>query len=505
MGAHTIPHIQEGFMSQQPAGVRPRLAVLTLAAVVASYGSAPAQSAGTSGKIPVTTSSNDAKQQYLKGRTLAENLRGQDSREFLSQAVSHDPSMALAHYSLALSAPTAKDFFQHLKQAVALADRASDGERLMILGLEAGANADTRLQRDYYERLAAAYPRDERAHFLLGGAYFGQQNYAKAIGEYEKAVEIAADYAPAYNLLGYARRANGQFDQAEAAFKKYIALIPSDPNPYDSYAELLMKMGRFDESIAMYRKALSVNAHFAPSRFGIASNLMFQGKHDQARSELWKLHQAARNDGERRTALFGAAVVYADEGKLDQALGELKKEYAVADKIDDDAAMAADLVAMGDVALEAGRADDARKFYLSSLEKQEKSDLSSAVKEDARLTHHYNLGRVALRAGDLASAQEHARAFLSGTTAKNNNGEMLQAHALVGAIALQGKNYDQALAELNQANQQDPYTLYRIGLAYLGKGDQTRAGEFFQKAANQNTLPTLNSAFVRAKAKRMKA
>ena len=40
-----------------------------------------------------------------------------------------------------------------------------------------------------------------------------------------------------------------------------------------------MKTGRFDESIAQYRKALSVDPHFTPSQVGIATNLMFQGKH----------------------------------------------------------------------------------------------------------------------------------------------------------------------------------------------------------------------------------
>jgi tetratricopeptide (TPR) repeat protein len=489
-------------MSQRLAGLRPNAARLALGLILVGYGSAEAQSGGGSGKIPLTTSSAEARQQYVKGRALGENLRAHDSREFLTKAAAMDPRMALAHYSLALNAPTAKDFFEHLKEAVALADKASEGERLMILGLQAGANADTKLQRDYYEKLATAYPRDERGHFLLGGAYFGLQDYPKAIGEYQKSVELASDYAPAYNLLGYAHRANGEYDAAEKAFKKYIALIPNDPNPYDSYAELLMKMGRFDESIAMYRKALATDPHFAASRFGIASNLMFQGKHDQARAEAWKLHVAARNDGERRTALFGAAVIYADEGKLDQALAELQKEYAVAEKIDDAAAMAADLVAMGDVALEAGKVDEARKFYVRSLEMQQRSDLSAEVKEDAKLNHHYNLGRAALRAGDLAGAKEHAKTFLSGATAKNNAGEVRQAHELFGAIALQGKKYDEALKELSQGNQQDPYTLYQIALAYKAKGNQGKAAEYFKQAADQHTLPTLNYAFVRAKAKR---
>jgi tetratricopeptide (TPR) repeat protein len=273
----------------------------------------------------------------------------------------------------------------------------------MILGLQAGANADPKLQREYYERLATTYPRDERAHFLLGGAYFGQQEYGKAVSEYKKSVELAPDYAPAYNLLGYAHRAEGQYQEAEQAFKKYIQLIPNDPNPYDSYAELLMKMGRFDESIAMYRKALQTDPNFSNSHFGIASNLMYQGKHDAARAESRRLHEAARNDGDRRLALFSSAVTYADEGKFDLAVKQLREEYAVAEKINDAAAMSADLTAIGDVLLEAGKPKEAQQQYARALELQEKSDLSSEVKENARLVQHFHLGRVAAAAGDYAA------------------------------------------------------------------------------------------------------
>jgi tetratricopeptide (TPR) repeat protein len=488
-------------MSQRSCRSRAALAGVILASL-AGYGSAAGQG---DGKIPITTASADAKQQYVKGRALAENLRGHDSRQFLEQAAAKDPKFALAQYSLALSAPTAKDFFQHLKQAAALSAKASEGERLMILGLEAGANADTKAQRDYYQRLVAAYPRDERARFLLGGAYFGQQDMPRAIQEYRKAVEVAPDFAPAYNLLGYAERQVGAFGEAERAFKKYIELIPGDPNPYDSYAELLMKMGRFDESIAMYQKALATDPNFAPSHIGIATNLMLQGKHEAARAEIWKLHQAARNDGDRRGALFTAAVIYADEGTFEQALGELKKEYAVAEKIHDAAAMSADVVAMGDVLLEAGKPDEARKRYLQAVELVQQSDLSPEVKENSKLVHHYNLGRVAARSGDLPGAKQHATAYFKGTTVKKNDAQIKQAHELLGTIALAEKNFDQAIAELSQGNQQDAYTLYRMAWAYQEKGDAAKAGELFQKVANHNTLPALNYSFVRAKAKKMKA
>ena len=420
-------------MSQRWAQPPVRVSGLVLAMITSSAPMLAQDRAGAGVvKVPVTTEVIEARQEYLKGRALGENLRAHDSREVLQRAVAKDPNFALGHYSLALNSPTAKEFFSHLNQAVKLSGKASEGERLMILGLQAGANADTDRQRRYYEQLVEAYPQDERAHFLLGNTYFGQQDYAKALREYQKSVEVAPDFAPAYNLLGYAYRQVERYDEAEKAFKKYIELIPGDPNPYDSYAELLMRMGLFDESVAMYRKALATDPNFSPSYIGIASNLTYQKKYDAARAEAWKLHQAARNDADRRNALFATAIAYADEGKLDQA-------------------------------------------------------------------------RAALHSKDLAGARKHADMFMQGATAKKNRAEIRQAHELSGMIALKEKQFDQAIAHLGKANQQDPYVLYRIGKAYKGKGDQAKADELFRRASNHTTLPTLNHAFVRAKANKVKA
>jgi len=74
------------------------------------------------------------------------------------------------------------------------------------------------------------------------------------------------------------------------------------------------------------------------------------------------------------------------------------------------------------------------------------------------------------------------------------------AHELAGSIALAEKNHDQALAHFQQANQQNPYTLYRLAQAYEGKGDAKKAKELCQKAARFNALNNLNYAFMRKKA-----
>ena len=478
------------------------VSMLTLIACNKSDSATQSAAASTDGgKIPITTKSEEAKKEFLAGRDLAEKLRAQESVAHFDKALALDPDFASAELARANNSPTAKDFFEHLNKAVALASRASEGERLLILANEAGANGEVVKQKDYLDQLIAAHPNDERALFNLGGYYFGQQEYEQAIARYKKATEIAPDYSPAYNILGYAYRQQGNYQEAEQAFRKYIELIPNDPNPYDSYAELLLKMGRFDDSIAQYKKALSMDSHFVPSHFGIAADLMYQGKHDDASAELQKMATQARNDGELRTAYFGLAVVAVDSGKLDRAVQAMDKEFAVAEKKNDVAAMAQDLQAKGNIIAEMQRYDVAQQQFDRSLQMVDGSSLSQAIKDNAKLQHHFNLTVLALGKKDYAGAKNHAREYRTGADASRNPGQIKLAHELTGRIALAEKDYDTAITELEQANDQDPRNLYRLSQAYQAKGDGSKARDYCKKAAGFNSLPQLNYAFIRARAR----
>ena len=455
--------------------------------------------------IPLTSASDEAKQLYIQGRTLSENLRAHDGRQLYEQAATKDPTFAMAHYQLAVNSATAKDFFDHLNEAVKLSDKASEGERLTILATQAGGNSQPKKALELAEELASKYPGDERAHFILGNTYFGQQDYEKAIEQYRKSIEINPSFAGAYNSIGYAYRPLEKYDDAETAFKKYIELIPGDPNPYDSYAELLMKTGRFDESIAQYKKALSVDQHFSNSYIGIATDLMFQGKHDEAAAQAQKLYTDARDDGDRRFALFARSVIYVDAGKTSAAIKEIEKEYALDAKLADSANMSGDAQLIGNILLDAGKPDEAAKKFWQALELVDKSSLSADVKEDTRLADHYNKARVALAKGDAATAKKESAAYMSGAEARNNKFRVRQAHELTGMIALTEKNYDTAITELGLGNQQDPQVVYNLAVAYKGKGDGAKAKEYAAKAANANTLPLVTYAFIREKAKKMSA
>ena len=127
------------------------------------------------------------------------------------------------------------------------------------------------------------------------------------------------------------------------------------------------------------------------------------------------------------------------------------------------------------------------------------SQLDAEIKENAKVLHRFNAARVALATNDLATAKREGEAFMQASQAADNPFQIRLGHEVAGRIALAEKSYDAALTHLAQGNNQDPYNLYRQGLAYEGKGDGAKAKEMFKRAAEFNQLPTLNSAFVRAK------
>ncbi len=455
--------------------------------------------AAEGGKLPVTTRSEEARQEFLKGRDLSERLLGQEALPHFDKAIGLDHEFASAELARANSAPTAKDFFDHLNKAVSLADKASEGEKLLILANEAGANGEVVKQKDYLEKLVAAYPNDERAQFNLGAYYFGQQELDPAVDRFKKVIEISSNYSPVYNMLGYAYRQKKDYPDAEQAFRRYIELIPNDPNPYDSYAELLLKTGRFEDSQTQYRKALSVDPHFAPSHFGLSAALLYAGKRQEAQAELQKMADQARNDGEFRMAYFGMAVLATDAGKFDQALQAVDKQYATAQKANDIVAMAGDIQTKGRILMEIPRFEDAQREFDRSYKMIETSTQPQQIKDNTKLLHQFNLTEVAIETKNFAAAKAKAEEFRQGAEATKNSLQIKNSHELAGRIALGEKDYAKAIAELEQADQQNPQNLYRLSQAYQGSGDRAKAEDYYARAANFNSLPRLAFAFVRVK------
>ena len=475
--------------------------VIALVLVFAFAGSATGGMRGMEeGKIPVTTKSPDALKEYLRGQELADNLQAVKSLSHFDKAIALDPSFASAYLARSNNSFTTKEFLENLKGAMDHRAEVSEGERLLILAADAIANANSPKQKEYLETAVKLYPNDERAHVALGNYFFAQQLYRQAIGEFEQAIHLSENFAPAYNILGYAYRQIENYPKAEQTFKKYAELVPNDANPYDSYAELLLKIGRFKESTANYAKALAIDPTFASSQIGLVMNDEYQGDYEQATRDLKHLMEISKTPGEKRQALFAEAVVNVDAGKMDLGLQALDSEFAVGKRINDAGGMSGDLAAKANILMESGNYDAALRNFQASMELIEKGDFTAEFKKNADIVSRYNLSRIAAARGDLATAKSEADEYTKGIEVKKNPNQIQFSHELQGIIALAEKNNPKAVTELLQANQQNAYNLYRLALAYQGEGDMAHAKEYAKKAAEFYSIPSLNYAFIRNKA-----
>jgi len=480
----------------------PAAAALSLSALLLAAHPTLTSADAEADLVPITTSSAEAKALYLEGLALAEALRANEARPRFEAAIAKDPGFALAYVQLAGVAAGGQAFFDSVGKARALADKVTPGERHLVLALDAGARGDPAAQARELEALAAEFPRDPRAIAPIANLRFGRQEYAAAVELFEKALALDPAYALGWNQLGYANRFLARYGDAEKAFARYVALVPNDPNPYDSQAELFLKVGKFEKAIASYRRALAVDPGFVASYVGIANAQLGLGRPAEARRTLSELRASARTPGDVRTSVFWTAISWIHEGKPAKALAAFQENLDQSRSAKDLANHSADLVVAGNVQLHAGRRDGALKSFAQAVAAMEQAPVPEDVKEGVRRNHLYFTAWTAAMKGDVAGARAGADAYRARATARGLPFELRRAHQLDGHVALLARDFSRAVAELRQANQNDPWVFVLLARAHAGAGQKKEAREAWRAAAEYNELGfPISWAFVRREAR----
>ncbi len=452
-------------------------------------------------KIPITTNSVDALKAFEQGRNAVDRFQMEEALSYFQRAVELDPDFALAWLQLAYAEKEVDLFLAAIDSAKAHAEAVSDGERLIIKAAEYGLVQNNMKQRATLNQLVARYPGDEMVHLLLGNYYFRIQQYKLAIKSYTNAIVINKNMMTPYNQLGYSQRALGNYGEAEKAFKFYLRLNPENPNAYDSYAELLMEMGRYEESIELYQKALAIDPKFLSSHIGISCNYSFLGKPDAARAQLQVLKSDAENAKSTRSAIFTEALSYVYEGDLDQALTTMRVNLDQAERDNNYSGLVKDLAIIGNLYLELGKPDQALSNYNRAIKVVNDSNLQEEIIKNAQTAHLYNISRVFAAQGDFKRAEQVAKNFYEEALETKNPVLVWQAFQLNGIVALAQKDYQLAVDQFKQADQLDPMNLYQLGLAYKGLGQEEDAEIMIQRASELNILNNLNQALVLSKTK----
>lgn len=458
--------------------------------------------ATASNKVPITTSSNEAREAFRSGRALFESLHRTESLSYFKRAVELDPDFAMGFVLLAAASPAAVQFFDAVESAEATGSGVSAGERLIVNALVAGSRNDQTGQIDALNELLSLYPDDERVHNRLATFFNTQQNFAQAILHYRKAVSINPSFASAFNSMGYAHRSNDDLDSAKVAFERYVELRPDEANPYDSYAELLMEMGQYDESIANYRKSLAIDRNFASSYAGISINESLRGDSASALEAAAQMLSVARTAGEKQAAIFAAVSCHLFAGNIADAIAAAEEMYTVAAEDGDKAAMGGVREYMGDIMLAEGDGVKALAYYVDALGHRRKADINAARKAQAKRTHLFKTAIAAMISGDNETATDLVAQYKRAAEENGTSFERRRVHEHAAYLAMLNEDNATVMAEMALANNLDPIVLYWSAVANRNAGNIGKARDLAYRAAHRNTL-SANLPFFRADALRL--
>ncbi|MEO9476269.1 MAG: hypothetical protein ABJG41_12065 [Cyclobacteriaceae bacterium] len=286
--------------------------------------------------IPITTRSELASAYYEQADSLENILENDKAKALYLRAVAEDSSFAMAWMRAAMIVDDYGDRKEYLGEAMKYLSDVSEGERLWIEARNAfygsGKEED---EFQNFKQLQKLYPADARSNYLFGYAnrHHGQSNDSLAIYYYKRAIGLNPKLAVAQNELCYAHLELREYEKAKNAIEAYIELIPNHPNPYDSYAEIFMRMGKHAESIAAYQKVLELDRNYAWGYMGLAANYNYLGEFEKARRHLRICDTLSLSDYQYRHMWKGTLVSYIEEGLIDSAVVTLRRQrQAVIDK-----------------------------------------------------------------------------------------------------------------------------------------------------------------------------
>jgi tetratricopeptide (TPR) repeat protein len=121
-----------------------------------------------------------------------------------------------------------------------------------------------------------------------GNIYEMDKNYDAAIRSYLKALDVDSAYAPAVMKLGYAYSSQGDQQKAIAAMQRYIRLVPEAADPRASYADLLLRAGRYDDALDQYQKSMELKSDYWYSIQRIGEIYAVQGRLREAKEQFHK-------------------------------------------------------------------------------------------------------------------------------------------------------------------------------------------------------------------------
>jgi tetratricopeptide (TPR) repeat protein len=429
----------------------------------------------TTETVPVSTSSDAARDDFELGMLHREDLLFVDEGlDYFRQTVKDDPNFALGHATLAYFTTDPVETRREQALAIKTITHASPDERLMIRWLNGTKNGELVPAIAAMNDLLARYPNDKRlANLAAEWLCANSQAYERGEAVLVNLLKNDPKYFPALNNLAYCYALSGQPSLAPALMDRYVAALPKQPNPQDSYGEIMRMLGDYPAALDHYGKALQIDAHFNTSQVGIASTFALMGNQERARAEYLKAIDGTKERATQFDYRILWAMTYYRENQLEQGRGEYTKLAAEAHAagLSLEEAEAYRGMALFNPDAKAALKDlDAAQAAMS-----EKAQISRGDRELELATILQTRAFIAARAGMPSSARRPAEAL--SVMAETSRSELIQRayHSANGAAMLSRGEYAKAIPEL-QEDPQNPLSLQLLATAQdkAGHADDAR-------------------------------
>jgi tetratricopeptide (TPR) repeat protein len=262
-------------------------------------------------------------------------------------------------------------------------------------------------------------------------------------------------------------------------------------------AKRLDAQGQQAAAITLYRQALARAPKSFDAHYGLARALDLNGNYREAREHFAAAIDLAADDGTRDQALRMMGISWMFTGNAREATPFFKRVFDRRLAAGDIAGAAEVANEIGRVLLESGDLTGALDWYRTghgTALRQPKLAGRDADLAEMRWAHAQ--ARVAIRKGNAAEAKRQA-ARVSQLLAKGTNDEQrVQYPYLTGYIAFYSKDYARAIAELRQADQQDPFILLLLAEAFEQSGKAADAKAYYTKVL-ASTSHAITNAFAR--------
>jgi tetratricopeptide (TPR) repeat protein len=134
-------------------------------------------------------------------------------------------------------------------------------------------------------RGSSAYYRSLADDFTYKG------NFADAIANYTKSIELDPADRAAYNNRGRAYEQMNRYDEAFADFTKVIELDPTDRNGYHNRGVIYYKKNEYQKAVDDYTKAIELDPTFREAYTHRANAYQMLGQKSQAENDRQKAKQ----------------------------------------------------------------------------------------------------------------------------------------------------------------------------------------------------------------------